>query len=77
MVTHPAHSRYATHCLILSATGEALNETYERVAKQFEKGRVAATKEMKKAETVFMKKLHEIEAKVLKKAGEIKKNMNK
>jgi len=56
---------------------KALHETYDLVARNFEKGRVAAVKEMKKAEIVFMKKLHEVEAKVLKKAGEIKKNLKK
>jgi hypothetical protein len=55
---------------------KALHETYELVARQFEKGRVAAAKELKKAETVFLEKLHDVEAKVMKKAGEIKKNLN-
>lgn len=56
---------------------KALHETYEVVSKHFEKGRVAAVKEMKKAEAVFMEKLHMVEAKVVKKAGEIKKNLKK
>lgn len=56
---------------------KALHETYDLVARNFEKGRLAAIKEMKKAEIVFMKKLHEVEAKVLEKAGEFKKNLKK
>jgi len=54
---------------------KALHETYETLAKHFEKGRVAAVKEMKKAEGAFLEKFHEVEAKVIKKAGEIKKNL--
>ncbi len=54
---------------------KALHETYETLAKHFEKGRVAAAKEMKKAEGAFLEKFHEVEAKVIKKAGEIKKNL--
>lgn len=56
---------------------KALHETYERVSDRFEKGRVAAAKEMKKAEAVFLEKLHVVEARVVKKAGEIKKNLKK
>lgn len=56
---------------------KALHETYDLVVKHFEKGRVAAVKEMKKAEVVFKEKLHVVEAKVLKKAGEIKKEFKK
>ena len=54
---------------------KALQETYEKVSRNFEKGRVAAAKELKKAEAVFLEKLHEVEAKVIKKASEIKKNL--
>jgi hypothetical protein len=54
---------------------KALHETYALVSRQFEKGRVAAAKELKKAEAVFLEKLHVVEAKVMKKAGEIKKNL--
>jgi len=54
---------------------KALHETYETLARHFEKGRVAAAKEMKKAETLFLEKFHDVEAKVIKKAGEIKKNL--
>ena len=54
---------------------KALHETYALVSRQFEKGRVAAAKELKKAEAVFLEKLHVVEAKVIKKAGEIKKNL--
>jgi hypothetical protein len=54
---------------------KALHETYEVVSRNFEKGRAAAAKEMKKAEAVFLEKLREVEAKVMKKAGEIKKNL--
>jgi len=54
---------------------KALHETYETLAKHFEKGRVAAAKEMKKAETTFLEKYHEVEARVIKKAEEIKKNL--
>lgn len=54
---------------------KALHETYALVSRQFEKGRVAAAKELKKAEAVFLEKLHVLEAKVMKKAGEIKKNL--
>jgi len=54
---------------------KALHETYETLAKHFEKGRVAAVKEMKKAESAFLEKFHEVEARVVKKAGEIKKNL--
>lgn len=53
---------------------KALHETYETLAKHFEKGRVAAAREMKKAETAFMEKYHEVEARVIKKAEEFKKN---
>lgn len=56
---------------------KALHETYELVSKHFEKGRVAAAKEMKKAEAVFLEKLHAVEARVVKKADEIKKNLKK
>ena len=56
---------------------KALHETYELVSNRFEKGRVAAAKEMKKAEAVFLEKLHVVEAKMAKKAGEIKKNIKK
>jgi len=56
---------------------KALHDTYDMVIKNFEKGRQAAVKEMKKAEIVFMEKLHAVEAKVLKKAGEIKKEFRK
>lgn len=54
---------------------KALHETYALVSRQFEKGRVAAAKELKKAEAVFLEKLHVLEAKVIKKAAEIKKNL--
>lgn len=54
---------------------KALHETYETLARRFEKGRVAAVKEMKKAESAFLEKFHEVEARVIKKAGEIKKNL--
>jgi len=54
---------------------KALHETYETLARHFEKGRVAAVKEMKKAESTFLEKYHKVEARVLKKAEEIKKNM--
>lgn len=54
---------------------KALHETYELVARNFEKGRSAAVKELKKAEVIFLEKLHVVEAKVMKKAGEIKKNL--
>jgi len=54
---------------------KALHETYETLARHFEKGRVAAAKEMKKAESAFLEKFHEVEARVIKKAGEIKKNL--
>jgi len=54
---------------------KALHETYEKLATHFEKGRVAAVKEMKKAESAFLEKFHEVEARVIKKAGEIKKNL--
>ena len=56
---------------------KALHEIYELVSNRFEKGRVAAAKEMKKAEAVFLEKLHVVEAKMAKKAGEIKKNIKK
>jgi len=55
----------------------AIHETYESVAKYFEKGRVTAIKEAKRAEIAFMKKLHEVEAKISKKADEIRKNVKK
>jgi len=54
---------------------KALHETYETLAKHFEKGRVAAAREMKKAEATFLEKFHEVEARVMKKAEEIKKNL--
>jgi hypothetical protein len=54
---------------------KALHETYALVSRQFEKGRVAAAKELKKAEAVFLEKLHVVEAKVIKKAADIKKNL--
>lgn len=53
----------------------ALHETYETLAKHFEKGRVTAAKEMKKAEAAFLEKFHVVEAKLAKKAEEIKKNL--
>ncbi|MFC1778087.1 hypothetical protein ACFL3I_12235 [Pseudomonadota bacterium] len=53
----------------------AIHDTYESAVKYFEKGRVAALREAKKAEIVLLKKLHEVEAKVSKKAGEINKNI--
>ena len=56
---------------------KAINDTYESAVKYFEKGRVAALNEAKKAEIVLVKKLHDVEAKMFKKAGEIKKNMKK
>ena len=54
---------------------KAINDTYESAVNYFEKGRVAALKEAKKAEIVLVKKLHEVEAKMLSKAIEIKKSM--
>jgi len=54
---------------------KALHETYETLAKHFEKGRVTAAKEMKKAEAAFLEKFHVIEARLVKKAEEIKKNL--
>ena len=56
---------------------KAINDTYESAVKYFEKGRVAALKEAKKAELILVKQLHKIEAQMLKKAGEIKKNIKK
>jgi hypothetical protein len=56
---------------------KAIHDTYESAVKYFEKGRVAALKEAKKAEIVLVKKLHEVEAKMFKTAGEIKKNIKK
>jgi len=56
---------------------KALHETYDKVSERFEKGRVSAAKEIKKAEAVFREKLQEVEARVAKKAGEIKKNLKK
>jgi len=56
---------------------KALHETYDLVSERFEKGRVTAAKEIKKAEAVFLEKIHEVEAKVVKKASEIKKNLKK
>jgi hypothetical protein len=54
---------------------KALHETYENLAKHFEKGRLTAATEMKKAEAAFLEKFRVVEEKVLKKAGEIKKNL--
>jgi hypothetical protein len=54
---------------------KAINDTYESAVKYFDKGRVAALREAKKAEIVLVKKLHEVEAKMLKKAGEINKKI--
>lgn len=54
---------------------KALHETYETLARHFEKGRVTAVKEMKKAESAFLEKFHVVEEKLMKKAEEIKKNM--
>ena len=56
---------------------KALHDTYDMVTERFEKGRVTAAKEIKKAEAVFLEKLQEVEARVVKKAGEIKKNLKK
>ena len=56
---------------------KAINDTYESAVKYFEKGRVAALKEAKKAELILVKQLHKIEAQMLKKAGEIKKSIKK
>ena len=54
---------------------KALHETYETLAKHFEKGRLTAAKEMKKAEAAFLEKFHEVEARVIEKAEKIKKNL--
>ena len=54
---------------------EALNEAYEKLVKQVEKGREAATRETRKAEAAFKEKFHEIETKLAKKAAEIKENI--
>jgi hypothetical protein len=54
---------------------KAIHDTYESAVKYFEKGRVTALREAKKAEVVLVKKLHEVEARMLKKAGEINKSI--
>ena len=54
---------------------KAIHDTYESAVKYFEKGRVTALREAKKAEVVLVKKLHEVETRMLKKAGEINKSI--
>ena len=54
---------------------KAIHDTYESAVKYFEKGRVTALREAKKAEVVLVKKLHEVEARMLKRAGEINKSI--
>jgi hypothetical protein len=54
---------------------KAIHDTYESAVKYFDKGRVTALREAKKAEVVLVKKLHEVEARMLKKAGEINKSI--
>ena len=54
---------------------KAIHDTYESAVKYFEKGRVTALREAKKAEVVLVEKLHEVEARMLKKAGEINKSI--
>jgi hypothetical protein len=51
---------------------EAINEAYDKLLKQLERGREAALRESRKAEVVLKEKFHEVEEKLLKKAGEIK-----
>ena len=53
---------------------KAINEAYELLVKQLEKGREAAIRETKKAEIVFKEKFHEVEKKISKKASEIRGN---
>ena len=54
---------------------KAIHDTYESAVKYFEKGRVTALREAKKAEVALVKKLHEVEARMLKKAGGINKSI--
>lgn len=54
---------------------EAINDAYEKLVKQLEKGREAAKRETKKAEVVFKEKFHELETKLKHKADEIKENI--
>ena len=54
---------------------EAINDAYEKLLKQLDKGRQAAKRETKKAEAVFKEKFHELETKLAKKASEIKENI--
>ena len=54
---------------------EAINDAYDKLLKQLEKGREAAKRESKKAEKVFKEKFHELEAKLKQKAGEFKENI--
>jgi len=54
---------------------EAINDAYDKLLKQLEKGREATRRESKKAEKVFKEKFHELEAKLKQKAGEIKENI--
>lgn len=54
---------------------KAINEAYDKLLKQLEKGREAAVRETRKAEVVFKEKFHEVEEKLLKKASEIKENI--
>ena len=55
---------------------EAINEAYDKLLKQLEKGREAALRESRKAEAAFKEKFHELEARLKQKADEFKKNVN-
>jgi len=54
---------------------EAINDAYDKLLKQLEKGREAAKRESKKAEKILKEKFHELEAKLKQKADEIKENI--
>ena len=54
---------------------EAINDAYDKLLKQLEKGREAAKRESRKAEKAFKEKFHELEVKLKQKAGEFKENI--
>jgi hypothetical protein len=55
---------------------EAINEAYDKLLKQLERGREATLRESRRAEAAFKEKFHELEAKLKQKADEFKKNAN-
>jgi hypothetical protein len=55
---------------------EAINEAYDKLLRQLEKGREAALRETHKAEAALKEKFHELEARLKQKADEFKRTVN-